>query len=97
MAEVLGTSGGGWLESSSEVRKAGFWVTEVYYATQKFVFHPVGLRFEVYGDICRYQVLKGRSKQPWGVRLEADRPARKQLQKQRGDQGLDIHFGAFNL
>lgn len=61
------------------------------------MFHPVGLRFEVYGDICRYQVLKGHSKQPWGVRLEADRPARKQLQKQRGDQGLDIHFGAFNL
>lgn len=52
-------------------------------------------RFEGTGDICRYQILKGHSK-PWGVRLEADRPVWRQLQKPRGDQGLDIHFGAFS-
>lgn len=96
MAEVLGTSSGGCLGSISEVREAGFWIIELWCATQKFGFHPVVRRFEGTGDIYRYQVLKGHSK-PWGVRLEANRPVWRQLQKPRGDQGLDIHFGAFSL
>lgn len=48
MAEMLGTSGGGCLGSFCEVREAGFGVIEVWCATQKFGFHPVVLRFQVY-------------------------------------------------